>query len=200
MTLPPSETALLDVGCNVGTFLEQARTDGFRVTGVEPDASAVRAAASSLDIRCSYLHEAGFSDQSFDVITLFEVIEHLTAPVALLAECHRILKTSGFMVITTGNTRSWTAGLLKENWDYFDLARGHISFFNPGSIKKLAEESHFRVVKVETKSVSARTISPICGAERIARKIVGEALNLPAKILKQGHDLFVVLRKSAQGD
>lgn len=56
MTLPPSETALLDVGCNVGTFLEQARTDGFRVTGMEPDASAVRAAASSLDIRCGYLH------------------------------------------------------------------------------------------------------------------------------------------------
>lgn len=104
------------------------------------------------------------------------------------------------MVITTGNTRSWTAGLLKENWDYFDLARGHISFFNPGSITKLAEGSHFRVEKVETKSVSARASSPIGGAERIARKIVGEALNLPAKILKQGHDVFVVLRKSAQGD
>jgi SAM-dependent methyltransferase len=199
MRLPPGETRLLDVGCNVGTFLQEARTEGFIATGVEPDKRAVEiGAGSGLDIKCGYLHEMNFAENSHDMITLFEVIEHLEKPVGLMRECRRILKPSGLVFLTTGNTRSWTVKFLRERWDYFDLSLGHISFFSPSSMLRLAERAGFEVESIETKSVSFQ--NGLCGSnlERFAKKMIGEALNLPARALSRGHDMAVVLKKDAQ--
>ncbi|MEJ2726126.1 MAG: methyltransferase domain-containing protein [Deltaproteobacteria bacterium] len=139
MSLFPGETRLLDVGCNIGTFLNQASLQGYRVTGVEPDEKAVQTAIESgLNVKCGYLHEVHFAARHFDIITLFEVIEHLKDPIGLLKECNRILKFSGVLFITTGNAESWTVRILKGDWDYFDLRLGHISFFCPSSIGEKA--------------------------------------------------------------
>jgi SAM-dependent methyltransferase len=197
MRLPPGKTRLLDVGCNIGTFLQEAKTEGFIVTGVEPDRKAVEiGVGSGLNIQCGYLHEMDFEESSYDVITLFEVIEHLQEPIRMMQECHRLLKPSGMVFMTTGNTQSWTVKFLKEKWDYFDLALGHISFFNPTSIARLAERGGFEVKKVETKRVSLQNGPGTSVLERFARKTFGEALNLPARILCRGHDMFAVFLKN----
>jgi len=199
MNRSPDETRLLDVGSNIGTFLNQARFQGYEVTGVDPDVNAVQtAAASGLNVKCGYLHEMHFADGHFDIITLFEVIEHLKDPIGLLRECNRILKLSGLLFITTGNTESWTVRFLKEDWDYFDLKLGHISFFSPSSMRMLAERTGFKVTKMETRSVSVQ--KRFCGSklERNGRKVVGEILNLPARMLNRGHDMFVVLKKKTR--
>lgn len=194
--IPPGEVHLLDVGCNLGAFLHQAKARGFHAVGVEPDRTAAEAgAAAGLDIRYGYLQEMGFAEGSFQVVTLFEVIEHLTEPIALMRECRRILARSGRIFITTGNTRSWTVEFLKGNWDYFALKLGHISFFNPESMARLAEKADLQVVRIETGSVSAQTDFCPSALGRFSKKMVGEALNLPAKLFHRGHDMFVVLKK-----
>ncbi|MFO7462079.1 MAG: class I SAM-dependent methyltransferase [Desulfatiglandales bacterium] len=194
----PGETCILDVGCNVGTFLHEAKARGFTATGVEPDRRAVEiGVGSGLDIRCGYLHEVGIAESSYDIITLFEVIEHLWEPIPLMQECRRILKPSGLVLLTTGNTQSWTVKFLGERWDYFDLALGHVSFFCPSSIVRLAEKAGFEVEKIETKSVSVRNGSSGSRLWGFARKMIGEALNVPARVFCRGHDMFVVLKKNA---
>ena len=199
MDRSPGETRLLDVGCNIGTFLNQARLQGYRVTGVEPDEKAVQTATESgLNVKCGYLHDMHFPDEHFDIITLFEVIEHLKDPIGLLKECYRIIRPSGLLFITTGNTESWTVRFLKEDWDYFDLKLGHISFFCPSSIRVLAERTGFNLSKVETRSVSLRRSSCSSRLKRRGRKMLGEMLSFPARVLNRGHDMFVVLKKKAR--
>jgi len=198
--MPPGEVRLLDVGCNLGTFLHQAKAQGFQVVGVEPDRAAAEAGAlAGLDIKWGYLQEMGFADASFQVVTLFEVIEHLTDPIALMRECRRVLARSGRMFITTGNTRSWTVEFLKGNWDYFALKPGHISFFNPESMARLAEKAGLQVVRIESGSVSAQIGFCPSALGRFSKKMVGEVLNLPAKLFHRGHDMFVVLKKKHGG-
>jgi len=188
---------ILDIGCNIGTFLGLAKAAGYCTLGVEPDAKAVQEGiGSGLDIRCGYLHDLKLGDSTFDIITLFEVIEHLDKPQWLLAECHRILKKAGFMFITTGNTSSWTVKWRKQDWDYFGLKLGHISFFNTGSITVLARNTGFEVVNIATKSVSLRDRRGCSRVEYRIAKIAAEILSLPARLLNRGHDMFVVLKKA----
>jgi SAM-dependent methyltransferase len=193
---PPEETCLLDIGCNVGTFLQLAKKQGYLSTGVEPDAKAVEAGLKSgLDIRCGYLHEINLGDGLYDIVTLFEVVEHLEDPSGLLKECHRILKPGGFLCMTTGNTRSWTVKFLKGKWDYFDLKLGHISFFNPSSVGTVAKRMGFEVVKIETRSVSLEKRNGTSRIKYRMAKIVAEVLGLPARLLSKGQDMFVAMRK-----
>jgi 2-polyprenyl-3-methyl-5-hydroxy-6-metoxy-1,4-benzoquinol methylase len=193
----PQKKTILDIGCNIGTFLGLAKAAGYLTLGVEPDTKAVQeGTGSGLDIRCGYLHDLMLPDSSYDIITLFEVIEHLDKPIELLGECHRILKKEGVLFITTGNTSSWTVKWRKQNWDYFDLKLGHISFFNPLSMTVLARHTDFEAVKIETRSVSLRDKASASRVEYRIAKIAAEALSLPARLLGSGHDMFVVLKKA----
>jgi len=98
--------------------------------------------------------------------------------------------------MTTGNARSWTVKFLKGKWDYFDLKLGHISFFNPTSLNRVAKGTGFRVVKIGTKGVSLQEKE---GASRIQyrmAKILAEVLGLPAGWLNKGQDMFVAMKKA----
>ena len=195
--LQPRGTRLLDIGCNIGTFLQVAKERGYSVLGVEPDPGAVEAGLrAGLDIRCGYLHEVNLGDAQYDIVTLFEVLEHLEDPAGLLKECRRILKPGGFLCMTTGNSRSWTARFMKGKWDYFDLKLGHISFFNPSSVSLMAERTGFEVVKIETKSVGLQRKEETSRVKYRMSKMVAEVLGLAAGRLNRGQNMFVTLRKA----
>ena len=101
---------LLDVGCATGQFLaEMASYPGWEVTGVEPSESAAAFArqAYSFPIYQSDLVSAGFPDGAFDVVTLWDVFEHLHDPLAMLAEVRRILVPNGVLIMRTPSLDSW---------------------------------------------------------------------------------------------
>lgn len=189
---------LLDIGCSSGALLQSAMTHGFGAEGVEPAAQAAEFAKSTgLKVFHGYLEEARFPASSFDAVTLMEVIEHLPDPRALLREVWRILKPNGVLVVGTGNGASWTVRLVGARWGYFQVAEhgGHISFFNPHSLGRLAAQCGFRVERVQTRRVSLADKQQTGPARYGVLKVLAEMLALPARMFGKGHDMLVFLRK-----
>ncbi len=193
---------LLDVGCSSGAFVWIAERMGFRAEGVEPAEKPARAGRErGLTIHSGFLEELRLPRSSFDAVTLFEVIEHLDKPTALLDECHRLLKPGGILVVGTGNTDSWTRRILKNHWDFFDLHQhgGHISFFSPRSIEVLAGRTGFRVKKVSTSSVKLTEKGHLPYPLYRLAKAIAQLMNPAAKALGKGHqmELYLISTKPA---
>ncbi len=199
---PAPEIRVCDVGCSRGQFVAAAIAAGYAAEGVEPAPHiAETARAAGLPVRTGLLEEQRFADAIFDALTLFEVVEHLRAPLPLLAECRRVLKPGGILLISTGNAASWTTAALGAQWDYFDMARdgGHISFFNPRSMKLLAANAGFEVARIHTARVKFAERENTPRWRYALGKIAAEMLNLPARLSGRGHDLLAYLRKPAGG-
>ncbi len=194
----PSMIRLLDVGCSRGQFLQAASELGFQAEGVEPAPRiAATAKAAGLKVHQGLLEEVHFPARSFDAATLFEVVEHLKEPRALLNECHRILRPGGILVISTGNSLSWTAAVMGARWDYFHIAKdaGHVSFYNPDSIRKLVERCGFTVACIETARVRFHEKDDVPRWLYRLGKAAAELLNVPAQVLGKGHDMLAYLRR-----
>jgi SAM-dependent methyltransferase len=92
---------LLELGCMTGHFLDRANRAGFVVTGLDPDVWATRYAVEhfGVDARPQFLDEAGFAEDSFDVVAMFHTMEHLTHPLETLREIHRVLRPGGLLAV-----------------------------------------------------------------------------------------------------
>lgn len=194
----PRKIRLLDVGCSRGQFVAAAAALGFEAEGVEPAPQIAAAArAGGLRVHTGLLQDQRFPDVSFDAVTLFEVIEHLKEPRALLAECRRVLKPAGVLALSTGNTASWTVAAMGARWDYFHIAHdpGHISFYNPFSVSRLAANCRFSVERIETARVKFHEKGEVPDWRYLLGKLVAEALNRPARWFGRGHDLLAYLRR-----
>jgi 2-polyprenyl-3-methyl-5-hydroxy-6-metoxy-1,4-benzoquinol methylase len=189
----------LDVGCSSGALLQVAQRCGFQVYGAEPAEQAAKTAASIADVQVfnGFLHDAKYPDNHFDIITLFEVIEHLTDPISITQEVARILKPGGIFLIGTGNADSWTVNMLAEKWDYFNIAGhgGHISFFTPSSMKKLAQHCQLDVKSIDTKRVNFSEKKDVSSLFYMFNRIARELLALPARWFHKGHDMLVTMQK-----
>lgn len=195
----PQDIHVLDVGCSSGAFVDAAAKMGFHAEGVEPAAKAAATAqAAGLTVRQGLLHEVAYPDQSFDAITLFEVIEHLKDPLTLLLECQRILRPGGILLIGTANTASWSAQAFGAHWDYLSIARhgGHVSFFNPTSLQTLAAKAGFSIAALNTRSVRFSDRSNSSDPAYTLLKIAGELANPVAALLNKGADMAMYLRRA----
>src|SRR2546426_5645717 len=112
---------LLDVGCALGDFLLEAKAAGWDVAGVEISTfAAQRARARGLRVTAGRLEELDLPAASFDVITLYEALEHLTDPVATLAAVHRLLVPGGLLHLVTPNVGGVQARLLGRHWYHYN--------------------------------------------------------------------------------
>ncbi len=136
---------LLDIGTGKGYLLEVASELGFDFYGVEPSEYASKAAEKRFPKRISkgFLEDAKYKDLEFDVIVMTDLIEHISHPYPFFDEVYRILKPSGFILITTPNADSFTRILLGKNW--FQYKYEHIIYYNKESLKYLLDKKGFRV-------------------------------------------------------
>ena len=139
---------LLDVGCGTGDFLEFSKQKGWRVVGIEPNDEA-RAIANKKTNNSVYKtnHLLNLENHSFDIITLWHVLEHLPNLEEHIAEFKRLLKPNGTLIIAVPNYKSYDAKIYKTYWAAFDVPR-HLWHFSKESIKILMETFKMNVVKM----------------------------------------------------
>ena len=137
---------LLDIGCGYGSFLSLAASD-FSCTGVEVSRTACRKAAenTALEIHCDRLEKVRFANDFFDVITLWDVLEHIVSPHELMREIARILKPGGTLWICTGDTGAILPRILRSRWSYYCLI-DHICFYDLKLLKWLLNEHDLRMI------------------------------------------------------
>jgi 2-polyprenyl-3-methyl-5-hydroxy-6-metoxy-1,4-benzoquinol methylase len=136
----------LDVGCGSGGALASMKKRGWEVFGIDFDEEAI-SVARTRNLACSTggLLDQKFPSESFDAILLSHVIEHLSNPAEIIAECYRILKSEGRLIMITPNAGSWSRKLFKENWRGLEVPR-HLQIFTPPSLKHIASRSHFSTI------------------------------------------------------
>ncbi len=198
LKLPVEDIKILDVGCSSGSFLKSARKLQFKIEGFEPaPAAAATARANGFKVYENGLENAEIPRNYFKVLTVFEVIEHLHNPRQFLEQCKSLLVPGGILLINTGNTDSWTQKVLGSMWEYYDMEKhgGHISFFNPYSIRVLAESLGFKVLNIQTRCVKLFEKSEAtAGIKYKLLKILNELLNFPAQRFNKGHDMLAILQ------
>jgi len=141
---------LLDLGCGQGDFLVEALTMNWQVTGMEfSDAAVSLCSARGLQVIPGSSAASALSGQLFDVITAFEVLEHLRTPGELLKDASLLLQQGGLFYITTPNFNALLRHLEKENFAPISYP-DHLCLFTPASLRKLACFHGFRVVSLQT--------------------------------------------------
>jgi 2-polyprenyl-3-methyl-5-hydroxy-6-metoxy-1,4-benzoquinol methylase len=158
---------LLDVGCHVGVFLEVALARGWIAEGVEPSRwASTYARERGLAVACGTLRECELPAGQYDVVTLWDVIEHFCDPAAELAEVHRLLRPGGLVGITTMNVESRVARLLGSRWPW--LMQMHLYYFSVRTLTMLLERCGFETIAVAPHRRIVRLAYLLSRAERWA--------------------------------
>lgn len=141
---------LLDVGCSCGYFLEVAAAAGFDVHGVEFSRSAIRAAAPSIQSRIveGTLEQAATLGP-FDVISAFDLLEHVHDPHGFLRQCRALLAGGGTLVVSTPDTDHFLRPLMRARWPMLQPMQ-HLHLFSRRAMHQILEASGFRDIRVET--------------------------------------------------
>jgi len=125
---------LLDIGCGVGFLLDEARLQGYDVQGLELNAKAVAFCASKgLKVNNCSLASCGLSDNTFEVVVMSHVLEHIHDFNSLLREVSRILKPGGTLMLSQPYHRGWLPVLLRRHW-YGWVPDDHIWHFTPETL------------------------------------------------------------------
>jgi 2-polyprenyl-3-methyl-5-hydroxy-6-metoxy-1,4-benzoquinol methylase len=140
-SLPPRRTEgrLLDIGCGHGEFLLACRREGWKVIGVEHEGAPIMEMRSSLGLEVMTTNElSSLADASFDVVTMWHVLEHMTAPREILAQAFRLLRPGGTLVVEVPNLGSWQARMGPRYWFHLDAPR-HLVHFERDTLGAMLE-------------------------------------------------------------
>jgi 2-polyprenyl-3-methyl-5-hydroxy-6-metoxy-1,4-benzoquinol methylase len=137
---------LLDIGCAMGILLEEARRVGVRATGIDISRDAViYCRKKKLDVLEGTLSSIGgkLHNNSFDVVTAFEIIEHERNPLEMMRRVHTLLKNDGIAVLTTPNHDSFWRKIMGKWWVGYRHSE-HVTFWDPTTLRELFQRAGFK--------------------------------------------------------
>lgn len=171
--LGPGIRRVLDIGCAFGWSLDAAREAGLEAAGVEVSVYAAGLAARRHEVRAS---TSVYADESFDVVTLIDVIEHVRDPLGLLREARRLLRPGGWAVLTTPDLSSLSARILGPRWPY--VISEHVVYFDRSTVRRALRKADLEPVRVGPfrKSLRADYVASVLGARGDALGRVGGRL------------------------
>lgn len=159
--------ALLDIGCSLGYFLQvvsESSRHKWKLFGAEINPKLVSLARRnvSADIKVSELPRLPFKDESFDVVTCFDVLEHSRSIKENIQEIKRVLKDDGIILIQSPNYMSLMQMLTLSRWDWW-TPPDHAVHFTPSTLEKILNNAGFNVRYIKTYQYRADFLSNIKG-------------------------------------
>ncbi|MBI1975619.1 MAG: class I SAM-dependent methyltransferase [Candidatus Vogelbacteria bacterium] len=143
---------ILDVGCSFGLFLHEAKKRGYEVQGLELNERAAKVAREKMGVpvEAKLLNECKFPKESFDVVAMFGVIEHLPRPVPVIREVFRILRPGGIFLGRCPNIMGLVCMILHEQARTV-TGRAHVSYFSEKTLTYLLKDKvGFSKVELQT--------------------------------------------------
>jgi 2-polyprenyl-3-methyl-5-hydroxy-6-metoxy-1,4-benzoquinol methylase len=142
-----SKGALLDIGCGTGEFLNACQLDGWSVRGIEPGEAARKAATDNYNLTVGEESAIdSLAEASFEVITMWHVMEHVPNLAGRVQQLKRLLKPGGLLVIAVPNRNSHDAEYYGAQWAAYDVPR-HLWHFRPQDMKRLLEQGGFKLTE-----------------------------------------------------
>lgn len=193
--------AILDIGCSSGGFLSTMKGNAWRLYGIEMEESTAQRARANTgaEVFVGNATDAPFLPGGFDVITCFDVLEHVYDPRDFMTKVLQWLKPGGIFYSMMPNIDSWEAGVFGSCWFGLELPR-HLSHFSPRSLRHLLNEIGFTEVLVKTPAVSYLENSVgyvLSGALKkigiaTTPKSQAKPASLPWKVIRKGLRLGVI--------
>lgn len=170
---------ILDMGCGVGYFLEQAAGRGWEVHGTEVGEEALALnRAKGIAMREAPVSAEDYEPGFFDVVTAFEVVEHLADPAREIRTLARILRPDGgLFYCTTPNFASASRRLLGPGWSVIDFPE-HLGYFTAATLRRGLEAEGFTTMHMTSTGVSPRRV--LTGLRRAPAKQAGQAGGISA--------------------
>lgn len=142
---------ILDIGSGTGDRLELFKKAGCEVYGVESSEQAIYAQKHFNVPVFRTIEEGAFPDNHFDIITMYNVLEHVHQPRAVLKEIRRIIKQGGVLVLEVPNNRSWQAKWFGSRWAAVDVPRD-LYYYNVETLTRLLGECGLQVQTIDYKT------------------------------------------------
>lgn len=175
---------LLDIGCGPGEFLVRAKAMGWRPVGVELDEEAARAgrARSGVPVLAGDVAQTPlFAPQSFDVITLWGVLEHVPDPEALLRACCSLVRPHGTLLLETPSSKGMfrlvarvvmaaTGGRFTRGFQE-TLGAGHVVWYSPRGLRATAERLGLRVIDLRASRNSSQILAARFAASPLVQRV-----------------------------
>lgn len=150
---------LLEIGCGTGHFLEAAKKEGWLVSGIEKDEKARKSAINRTGLQVKKEDEFWLlENNSFNVVTLWHVLEHLEKLNETIHKIGEITTPDGIVVIALPNCHSYDAGFYKELWAAYDIPR-HLWHFTPATVEELLSKHGLTIIKKISMPLDAFYIS-----------------------------------------
>jgi 2-polyprenyl-3-methyl-5-hydroxy-6-metoxy-1,4-benzoquinol methylase len=154
---------LIDVGCGEGFFLDEAKKRGWEVYGTEFSETAVEnCRRRGITMIEGVLDPAKINARDFDIVTSFEVIEHINNPVPEVRNIAKLLRTGGLYYTTTPNFNGLLRYWLKGKYNVICYPE-HISYYTPKTLNYLYENNGFKRLKILTSGISLTRIKTSMG-------------------------------------
>ena len=174
---PATGARLLDVGCGTGWFLEVAKDQGYIVTGLEIGKDLARYTSEKLEAK---VHTVPLTElpatEVFDVITLFDVLEHVREPRLVLKSLREHLNPGGIGLIFSPNLDSVGITILQDHSSLVMPAE-HLFYFTPRSLRQMIEQTPLDVIDFQTKGMDIPICTRIFGMSHIASQWLTFSLN-----------------------
>jgi len=169
---------LLDVGCGAGGFLRVAREEGWQVEGLDVQEGFARDVRARLGVpvRCGELSDPEVQTQVFDVVTLWDVIEHVPSVNDTLARAASILSPGGVIGLSTINAASFNARIFGPHWVFWNRPGAvpeHLQGFSPQGLAQALRRAGFRPVRSRTRFSAGAIIEPLGRAAGLDRRLPG---------------------------
>jgi len=138
---------LLDIGCSTGWITSLSKESGFEVTGLEANSYVANYGRKKYAIKIieGFIEDLN-TDEKFDAVTMFHVLEHIADPRKMLSQVHGLLDERGKLLVVIPNAGSLGVNIFKRSYNW-NISH-HISFFSPDTIQDILKQSGFRILKI----------------------------------------------------